>query len=150
MKKFQIEMLFIALGILLVFSIAGKQCWEQVVYATDCTQGCSTDSGACHGTDNLAGCGCDHAVAGKHWSNSPIKGSTMGATPIEFISTTCYTLTPCDKDYKINGYGVYCSGNENCIHPSNGATITSCQLYKQGNPYLVYSPTCLPKQCNEG
>jgi hypothetical protein len=153
MKKFQIEMLFVALGVLLVLWTAGKQCWEQVVYATSCTSACGPDTSMCSGQNTLAACACDHTVTGKSWSNPITRGTAQGSINTTIVNVTCYIATPCVFDQYISGYGFHCGGVESdyaCQATSGSTTITRCTLYKPGTPAPQTVGTCSGNGCGEG
>jgi hypothetical protein len=150
MKKFQIETLFIALGILLVLSMVGKQCWEQNRFcrAEICTQGCnSTSSGACVGNDSLPKCTCASQTSGTIWSNAVTRVSTLGSSSVSMNSVHCKSVTPCVVS--ITHTGIFCDMAlvlPACTVIMPGGT---CSVYGSGTPNNYTSYDCSVSLCEE-
>jgi hypothetical protein len=148
MKKFQIETLFIALGILLVLSIAGKQCWEQAVYAENCSQGCASENHACAGTNITLNCGgCSNNTSGQTWYDPIVRGSTSGTSAIAFTSVNCNKVTPCETVTTYSGRR--CTGTGACIAAIFTPSWWVCSHYAPGEEQINIVSTCITASCEE-
>ena len=67
-----VERFFIGLGlILLLCAVVGSgDVLKSTALATDCTQGCGEDTGACSGTNATIQCDCAYQKQGKIYSNA--------------------------------------------------------------------------------
>jgi hypothetical protein len=153
MKKFQIETLLIALGVLLVLSIAGKQCWEQVVYATSCNYTVQQQDDTC---DQVSDPPCNQTKPCLE-SDTPVQSfGSCGFSSYQFYdfkpnkafaggsskanhqgSPTCYAEYPCVTTQSTNGYcqnGVMVSDPDSEKHVynccENSASYHTIEVYE--------------------
>jgi hypothetical protein len=149
MKKFQIETLLITLGVLLVLCIAGKQCWEQVVYATDsCTQSCASENHACAGTNITLSCsGCSYNTSGQTWYDPIVRGSTSGTSAIAFTSVNCNRIIPCHTTATYTGHR--CTGTGACLSAIYTPYWNECATYATGAEHVNTVMTCYTASCEE-
>jgi hypothetical protein len=159
MKNFQIELMFVALGVLLVLSTAGTLCWERVAYATDCDNGCSTTGVPCTGatvtlcTNSNGGYqGCNGSGSSKiEWSGQTSYGTTGsgGSQKITTPKILCRTVTACATQDPL--YGEKCkrvSTSYSC--DASGASATDiCIPNYSGDVSQHEVNTCLVQACEE-
>jgi hypothetical protein len=160
MKKFQIETLFIVLGMLLVLSTTGKQCWEQVVCVANCTQGCGTPQStctnsnvtACDSLTGLSNCGasCSSNYTGKTYRNTPVHGTSSGTSKISYTPETCVVTIPCVAG--IAHYGQKCQiealGITLC-HSITAVATDVCYSCSPGTSTTTYIYNCSTLSCTE-
>jgi hypothetical protein len=150
MKKFRIELLFVALGVLLVLCTAGQLCWERVAYAdtSACTQAPNSDNHACAGTNVVLSCsGCNYNTSGTTWYDPITRGSTSGSSKVEFTSVNCKSVVPCTVAtlYK----GRRCTGTGACLAAIFTPSWAECSHYAAGPAQISVMSTCHTVTCEE-
>jgi hypothetical protein len=161
MKKFQfqIETLFVALGILLVLCTAGKQCWEQVAFATGCNNGCAATGVPCTGTavtlctnSNGGFQGCNGTGSSKiEWSGQIAFGTNgSGSQKITTPKILCRTVTTCVAQAPISKQKCTSSWSSYSCSASGASVTDTCTPNGSGAMSELEVTTCLVQACGEG
>lgn len=147
--RFRVESCIVCAGIVLLLGAAANSgnFWEQVVLATNCSQGCGNDTHICAGTDVLLMCGgCSNKTTGRTWYDPITRGSTSGADAIAFASVNCNTVVPCNVATTYQRRR--CVGTGDCIT----AIFTPdqpCIEYAAGTEVVNTVSTCHTTSCDE-